>query len=128
MPCFIVDEAAGLKFWTVLEMIHKLLDDKIATSPFLAGFTKRVSNKHPTYLQANLILVVLTCWGYVSVCELDVMTNISVDALIVNKLVSHFWDLETAQWYCRCLHGIVDVACVASLCFYLLCVVCLCCG
>ena len=53
-------------FGHFLEMIHKLLDDKIATSPFL---TKKRSNKHPTCLQANLILVVLTCWGYASVCE-----------------------------------------------------------
>ena len=62
-------------------------------SPLSPFFTKRVSNKHPTYLQANLILVLLLLLvGYVSVCELDVIANISVDALLVNELVSHFWD------------------------------------
>ena len=60
-------------------------------------------------------LVVLTCWGYVSVCELGVTINISADALLINELVSYFWDLETAQWHCKCLHGIVNVICVASL-------------
>ena len=93
---------------------------KSPLSPFLASFTKRRSNKHPTCLQANLILclVVLTCWGYVSVCGPDAIANISADTFLVNELVSNFWDLETAQWHCRCLHGIVNVVCVVSLCVF----------
>ena len=105
-------------------MIHKLLDDKIATFTIL-GKEEVKQASHMLTDKSYSRLVVLTCWGYVSVCEFDVTINISVDALLVNELVSHFWDLETAQWYCRCLHGIVDVACVASLCF---CFDVVCCG
>ena len=76
------------------------------------------------YRQILFFVLLFSLVGdYVSVCELDVTINVSVDALLANELVSHFWDLETAQWCCRCLRGIVDVACVVSLCFCLLCVV-----
>ena len=111
-------------FGHFLEMIHKLLDE-------IPTFTiphKEEVKQASHMLTGKSYSCCSHLLGLLSVCEPDVMTNISVDALIVNELVSHFWDLETAQWYCRCLHGIVDVACVASLCFYLLCVVCICCG
>ena len=127
---FLLMRLLDSKFWTPLGMIHKLLDGKIATFTIFGWFHKEEIRQasHMLTGKSYSCFAVLTYWGYVSVYKLDVTINVSVDALLVNELVSHFWDLETAQWYCRCLHGIVDVACVASLCFYLLCVVCLCCG
>ena len=95
---------------------------KSPLSPFLADFTKEEAKQasHMLTVKSYLCLVALTCWGYASVCKLDVIAsiNISVDALLVNELASHFWDLETAQWYCRCLHCIVNVVCVTSLCAF----------
>ena len=72
-------------------MTHKLLDDKITT--FTIPHKEEV--KQPSHMLTGKSyprLVVLTCWGYVSVCEFDVTINISVDALLVNELASHFWE------------------------------------
>ena len=110
-------------FWTSLGIIHKLLDGKIATFTILHKEGVKQAS-HMLTGKSYSCLVALTGWGYVSVCEIDVIANISVDALLVNELVSHFWDIETVQWHCRCLRGIVDVVCVISLCAFCFDVVC----
>ena len=86
------------KFWTYLGIIYKLLDDKIATFTILGWFHKEEVKQasHMLTGKSYSCFVVLTGWGYASVCELDVIANISVDALLANEFVSYFWDLETA--------------------------------
>ena len=127
VPCFllVVDEAAGLKFFGHLgnnPQTSWWQNRHFHHSWLISQRGGQTSNSH-AYRQI-LFLSCCSHWlGYVSVCELDVIANISVDALLANELVSHFWDIETAQWCCRCLHGIADLFVSYLFCaFYCCCV------
>ena len=51
VPRFLVDdEAAGVKFWTLFGMVHKLLDDKVAAYTVLGRLDKEEVKRAPLVL------------------------------------------------------------------------------